>query len=509
MRLRSKVILAIIPIVGAALILTSWLVINNATRSSHDAIYRYSEGILDAYITQDLVTRVNLLRKNKLDNIPSFVSRYQKEALAAASELNLIWPGHLFIVKGEKDIVYCSTDEISTHLPPLWENLRREVAVATGPVTKGHIGDEGRESYVARYFHPWDWTVVISIHEDFLHEKEKEIWYTVAFIGVFTFLALLVCLGLTLNKLVIQPVMLLRKTTGQIAEDDAPVSISIRDGDELGELSRDIENMSLRIHESRKALREAYESLLRLDDMKTTLITTVSHELRTPLTSILGFAKLGLKKTSKCQFDPKLSIEENMAKQDTAIRESLTIISEQSNSMSAMIDNIVLLMSLISKTSPTDMRHLDIVPIVRRVCQELEGSAAAKGLSLLTFVPERSVPVQADSKMLETVLDHFITNAIEFTNEGCIEVLVTKTDGNAQVEVRDTGIGMSKECTTKIFDEFYQSGDIMTEKPKGLGVGLSICRKIVELHGGQTWAESTPDKGSSFYFTLPLTKSTS
>ena len=110
MRLRTKVFLSIIPIVGMALLVTGWLVIDFARRTSHDVVYRYCEGVLDSYITQDLASRIDLLEANKLTNVTSFVKSFQKEALTAAEELNLIWTGCVFITDSKRNILFSSRE---------------------------------------------------------------------------------------------------------------------------------------------------------------------------------------------------------------------------------------------------------------------------------------------------------------------------------------------------------------------------------------------------------------
>lgn len=341
MRLRTKILLSVIPTVGTALLLTGWLVINSATRSSHDAVYQYCEGVLDAYFTQDLASRVELLKKNQLENVASFVDRFQQEALTAAGQLHLVWPGHLFIVDDRKNIIYCSSDEMSDRLPEAWDSILERLAEAPDRVLKGRIPDGIYGDFVAKYFRPWNWGVVIVIKGDFLHEREQRIWITVASVGVITSIALILSLGMLLHKFIVEPVISLRGASQKIAMEEAPVSIPVKDGDEFGELSRDIEGMSYRIHQSRKALREAYDDLKSVDEMKTVLLSNVSHELRTPLTSIMGFAKLWLKKIDGRDPDTPLS-----AKQMAALRDALSVISGQGSTMNDMIDNIVVLMAL-------------------------------------------------------------------------------------------------------------------------------------------------------------------
>jgi signal transduction histidine kinase len=124
-------------------------------------------------------------------------------------------------------------------------------------------------------------------------------------------------------------------------------------------------------------------------------------------------------------------------------------------------------------------------------------------LALQVETPDEPLIVHADRSQIALVLRHYLSNAMMFTGNGGILVRAEAGNDEIVVEVRDTGPGLTSGNARKVFDEFYQAGDLMTEKPKGLGIGLSICRKIIELHHGRVWVESTPGKGSSFFFSLP------
>lgn len=501
MRLRTKIFLSIIPIVGFALMLTGWMVFTNASRSSHDAVFRYSEGILDTYVSQDMTSRVDLLKKNKLDAVQSFVDRYKREALAGADKLNLIWPGHLFVVDGKRNIVHCTSREMGDRLSEEWDSIYEKLKQNPDQQLKGHVSAIDDTAYVAQYFAPWDWYVIITIKGDFLHERDFSIWLTVMALGIVTSTIVILCLGFLLNRLVLTPVTHLREATERIAAEEVPVSIPVQVDDEFGQLSRDIEAMSHRISQSRQVLRDAYDDLSQLNEMKTRLIANVSHELRTPLTSILGFSKLGLRKIEKCRGESGgVSAEET----GDAVRDALNVISEKGESMAAMIDNIILLMALMTDEAFAAKERQDIVSLVRNVCQDVREEVEKKGLDIALDLPDTAISVNLDSKMIESVMRHLISNALFFTDRGRIVVSVFAGDKDIEVSVSDTGVGMSSEDVDHVFEQFYQVGDIMTEKPKGLGVGLPICKKIIELHDGEIWVESSPGEGSSFSFSLPL-----
>ena len=130
--------------------------------------------------------------------------------------------------------------------------------------------------------------------------------------------------------------------------------------------------------------------------------------------------------------------------------------------------------------------------------------AARKGLDLRCDVP-RSLPgILGDRDRLVQVLLNLLGNAVKFTSVGSVTLEAVREGDILRVTVRDTGPGIATTDLERVFEKFKQAGDTLTEKPKGTGLGLSICRQIVEHHGGRIWAESQPEVGSAFIFTLPL-----
>jgi len=117
--------------------------------------------------------------------------------------------------------------------------------------------------------------------------------------------------------------------------------------------------------------------------------------------------------------------------------------------------------------------------------------------------------VKADHDRIMQVAINLLSNAIKFTHKGSVFCTAYQNDSEIIVKVEDTGFGISKGDLPLIFEKFKQVGDTLTDKPKGTGLGLPICKEIIEYHKGRIWAESELGKGSKFYFSLPLTDSVS
>ena len=127
-----------------------------------------------------------------------------------------------------------------------------------------------------------------------------------------------------------------------------------------------------------------------------------------------------------------------------------------------------------------------------------------KGLKLKKKVPSDLPLVNADEDKLIQVVINLISNAVKFTDTGKVEIDAYQDKDQIIVEIQDTGIGIAEEDHYKVFEKFRQAGDTLTDKPKGTGLGLPICREIIEHHGGIIWMTSEPGVGSTFYFSIPV-----
>jgi signal transduction histidine kinase len=267
---------------------------------------------------------------------------------------------------------------------------------------------------------------------------------------------------------------------------------------EKAEMEREIRRLGKSVAEA-EALRTAYSKLIELDRMKTAFLSTISHELRTPLTSVMGFAGLVRKKLAK---GLHTDAEKAASEKDRLIK-NMDIIIFEAEKLTRMINNILYMIEMEDdraewKQEPVSMRDI-IESVVPAVAVPLE----EKGIVFHREIEEGLPEIIGDSNRLALLVNNLILNAVKFTEQGSITCSAKGTPEGVRVSVRDTGTGIPDRDLTGIFDKFMQSGDSLTGKPSGLGIGLPICRHIVERHGGRIWVESAPGKGSEFIFVLP------
>ena len=246
------------------------------------------------------------------------------------------------------------------------------------------------------------------------------------------------------------------------------------------------------LEEKNTQLEKANLELRTLDKLKDRIIRDVSHELKSPVAQV------------KMAFD--LWFEEKKAgKLDVLKEERLTnIIDHNILRLQKTIAAVLDISSIESGQVKYKKEKFQLEELVQKVIMGYTLAAEQKGVSLKTNFPSRLPEVYGDKEHLARVVSNLIDNAIKYTPKGEILVTGKARDGSVEIHVKDTGLGISlpREQRDKLFQRFYQ------ERPRydGVGVGLAICKAIVEAHGGRIWVESEgPGKGSIFSFSIPLT----
>ncbi|MCI4626680.1 MAG: ATP-binding protein [Candidatus Magnetoovum sp. WYHC-5] len=252
-------------------------------------------------------------------------------------------------------------------------------------------------------------------------------------------------------------------------------------------------------------LQDAHDKLKELDKMKTDFLSTVSHELRTPLTSVLGFAKIVKKRLEDVVF-PEISVDNKKGlKAKKQISENIDIIVTEGQRLTSLINDVLDIAKMESGKIEWKYVSVSIAEIIAHaVAATASLFADNKDVQLINDIEDGLPEIMGDNEKLIQVLINLISNAVKFTDKGFITCRAMRKGYNIQVSISDTGLGISRENHTKVFEKFKQVGDTLTNKPKGTGLGLPICKQIVEHHGGKIWLESEHGKGSTFYFTLPF-----
>ncbi|MBN1890523.1 MAG: GAF domain-containing protein [Thermoflexales bacterium] len=236
------------------------------------------------------------------------------------------------------------------------------------------------------------------------------------------------------------------------------------------------------------------EALRELDRMRSEWLANVSHELRTPLGLIKLFGTTLLRQDVR--FDEETQLE------------FLHDINRETDTLQALVDNLLDLSRLQSGRLHLDQQALDLGQLVDKVMRALEVQLSPKHYFVHDF-PVEPLVTAADSKRLEEVLRNLLNNAIKYSPEGgAITVQGHREAQDLLIQVSDHGIGIPPEDVDRIFERFYRINNESTQQVGGVGLGLAVCKSILEAHGGRIWVESTPQQGSRFCFTLPLSSVT-
>ncbi|MEO1388088.1 MAG: ATP-binding protein [Cyanobacteria bacterium J06634_6] len=244
-----------------------------------------------------------------------------------------------------------------------------------------------------------------------------------------------------------------------------------------------------------------------VDQMKTDFISTVSHELRTPLTSVLGFAKIIKKKLETVLLPAVVSEEKKTKRAVRQVQDNLQIIISEGERLTSLINDVLDIAKI--EAGKIEWRMTEVSPqtIVEQAIAATSVLAQKNNIVVITDIAPTLPTVTADPDRLMQVIINLISNAIKFTQDGNVVCEVKPTEDELRISIIDTGIGISAEDQPLVFEKFKQVGEIMTDKPQGTGLGLPICKQIVEHHGGRIWVESQLGVGSTFSVALPLNSS--
>jgi signal transduction histidine kinase/HAMP domain-containing protein len=235
-----------------------------------------------------------------------------------------------------------------------------------------------------------------------------------------------------------------------------------------------------------EATQRAYEELRQLDDLKTQFINIAAHELRTPLGAMMGYASFVEKRATE------------------KLRGPMRFMVASTLRMRTMVDAMLTIQGLDAGTTFLRVTTVDVRSIIDKISNDFQPMAELEGHVIEVDLPAELPSVQGDAEKIGLVLSNLLSNAIKFTPEkGHIEISVEDRDTVVEVVVSDNGVGIAPEDRERIFERFYQARAEHIAGHGGIGIGLTIVKHLVELHGGQVWVESEVGKGSRFFFTLP------
>ena len=237
------------------------------------------------------------------------------------------------------------------------------------------------------------------------------------------------------------------------------------------------------------------ERLRELDQLKTEFVSMVSHDLRTPMATIAGFAD-----TLRTSWD---------ALDDERKKKMLQRISEKANHLSHLVENVLQVGQIESGKLSYDLRSLDVRDVIRKVVRESGDRGGLERESRVTAtIPEELPHVLADELRQWQIITNLVSNAMKYSPKASpVEVRVTAENDEVVVSVRDEGDGIPETDMDKLFQKFTRLQDPSDDSTKGTGLGLYICKAMIEAQGGRIWVDTSPGQGSTFSYTVPIARS--
>jgi signal transduction histidine kinase/CheY-like chemotaxis protein len=257
--------------------------------------------------------------------------------------------------------------------------------------------------------------------------------------------------------------------------------------DELMQANRQLDLLNEKLATFRLMAEEAQKT-------KTVFVSKVSHEFRTPLNMIIGLVGLMIE-------NPEIYGQQLPA----TMIEDLEIVHRNCEHLSSMINDVLALSQVEAGRLKLHRERIDLAEVTDEALTVVRPFLEKKGLSFQVCIPEDLPKVYCDRTRIRQVILNLMSNAARFTQEGGITLDVVQREENCVVSVTDTGPGIPSEDARAIFEPFCQGGSGLWRDKGGSGLGLSVSKQFVELHGGRIWLESEPGVGSTFSFQLPIT----
>lgn len=289
-----------------------------------------------------------------------------------------------------------------------------------------------------------------------------------------------------LYKSILGPVDVLTQSVKRFKQD-RQTRAQVTSGDELQTLGDEFNRMADTIQERDERLERINRELRKANQVKSEFLAAMGHELKTPLHAIRGYAQLLLE-----EVDGSLT---------SGQREDLGNIVKSEEHLRALIDNVLQFSKVESGEETIHPSRVEVAKLMREALQNVQ--VFARGQNTNIHTEANGLSVEADETKLKQVLINLLSNAVKYAPEGHVEMTAERENGEVVFSVRDTGVGIPEAYREQIFEPFTQIDSSTTRRWSGIGLGLSIVKTYVDMHGGRIEVESEEGKGSTFRFTIP------
>lgn len=325
-------------------------------------------------------------------------------------------------------------------------------------------------------------SIIMGCNETLLdQEAKKRLLYTINQILLISLMAIapvIIIISFFLATALAKPVCLMEQASREFGAGNFSYSLEIPDtGDEISGLAKSLADMAHKLSE--------------LDNLKQRFFANITHDLRSPLAAVQGYADI----MSNGMLGP---VTEKQS-------DGLKIIMDSAHRLNNYIDDILDLAKLQSGSFELKIAEMSPENAIQSVADMFKAQTDKYDISLKIAIEDNLPKIKADEKLIHRCVSNFVSNAFKFTpREGAITIGADREAGFIRVYVKDTGPGIPKDKLEFVFDKFFQVAETKDYARKsGTGLGLTITKEIIQLHGGRVWVESELGKGATFVFTLP------
>jgi len=318
--------------------------------------------------------------------------------------------------------------------------------------------------------------IQVSIQKDRIYEPIKTIRWII-YTGMFISIGLVILVSVLFSRSISKPIIQLESAAKDIAEGNVDRTLQLDRKDEFGALAKSLNRMAERLRSDNEMLKNLY-------DRQRQFFADITHEIRNPLHTISGALEMLQLKN--------LPPEQQQRYVETAAR--------QTERINRLFKDLMTLQRYDSDSYFIEKKPFDLQLTLEDIEEMFRSQAAEKDLDLI--IDKKPVTVFADPSKIEQVLENLVSNAIKYTNSGYIRVSLSESDSEVTVKVEDSGIGISEDHLSRLFDRFYRTDKARSRDKGGTGLGLSVVKSILTAHGSEINIESTAGEGSLFWFSI-------
>jgi signal transduction histidine kinase len=292
------------------------------------------------------------------------------------------------------------------------------------------------------------------------------------FLGTLVVVIIAVIVTIILSRTIIHPVEQLTSAAIQLEKGNLDTRVNVRSSDEVGKLAQAFNNMA--------------ETLSKLEELRRNMVSDIAHELRTPLSNIRGYLE---------------AVKDGLVHPDKSLIENLY---EETMILNRLVNDLQDLAQADAGYLRLEQQIQAVKPLIEAAVELSRPAMDAHKIELSLEIEPSLPPVYVDEQRITQVLRNLLNNAINYTpDHGKITISAIARENVVQFAVTDTGPGIAPDQLPLIFERFYRADPSRARSTGGSGLGLAIVKKLIDLHGGQVWAESQPGLGAKFFFTLP------